>query len=90
MKTTVAPMKKDISLNKSLSNTRVSSTEEMAWVDSYSDLLRIENFRWAEKQFTHFHAQKQSSLSREQKPSYRDCLNDPMTWSQGVILKQQP
>lgn len=43
MKTTVAPMKLTISLYKLVSNTCVSGTEDMAWVDSYSDLVPSAN-----------------------------------------------
>lgn len=38
MKTTVAPMKKNISLYKLVSNTCESGTEDTAWVHSYSNL----------------------------------------------------
>lgn len=43
MKTTVAPMKKNINLYKLVSNTYVSGTEDTPYVDFYSDLVPSAN-----------------------------------------------
>lgn len=71
----------------------MSGTDNNAEMDSDSDLVPSANRKLQDMHKilcglkpNIFMAQKQSSSLRKQKPAYRYCLNDSMTWNKGDQL----